>query len=193
MVAAMTRACLLLFSSAAAMFSHPWRPEVFGYAGGLRAAGDEGWLGSGLLWGGDVIVPLSRRFGVGIDVGTARTGRSLGGNDFRLRRTFGGSSLLGRWGNDRTYFFAGGGVGFEYSSAVSTAGNFLPGVRPPRAEEVSPGVVRFRSSETKPSLAGRAGVVHAIRGSLLLRFDLLWSQQFARPSIGGRVGIGYRF
>lgn len=189
----MTRVCALLFASAVAISSQPTRPEVFGYAGGLRAAGDEGSLGSGLLWGGDVIVPLGRRLGVGIDIGTAKTERSLGGNDFRLRRTFWGTTLLGRWGNERTYFFAGGGVGFEHSSAVSTAGNFLPGVRPPGAEEVSPGVFRFRSSETNPSLVGRAGVVHAIRGNLLLRFDLLWSQRYALPSIGGRAGLGYRF
>ena len=190
---AMTRVCVVLLASTAAISSQPVRPEVFGYVGRVRAAADEGPLGSGVLWGGDVIVPIGHRLGIGIDAGTAKTGRSFSGGDFQLRRTFVGFSLLGRWGLERTYAFAGAGGGFEHSNSASTIGNLAPGFRPPNAEEVSPGVFRFRSSETSPSLVGRAGVVHAIRGNLLLRFDLLWSQRYVLPNIGGRVGLGYRF
>ena len=107
----MTRVCVVLLASAAAIFSQPVRPEVFGYVGRVRAAADEGSLGRGLLWGGDVIVPIGCRLGIGIDAGTAKTGVSFGVGDFQLRRTFVGFSLLGRWGSERTYAFAGAGGG----------------------------------------------------------------------------------
>ena len=114
----MTRVYVLLLASAAAIFSQPVRPEVFGYVGRVRAAADEGSLGSGLLRGGDVIVPIGHRLGIGIDAGTAKTGVSFGLGDFQLRRTFVGFSLLGRWG-----LFAGAGGGFEHSNSASTIGS----------------------------------------------------------------------
>lgn len=188
-----TRFCVVVCAVAVPGFSQPTRPEVFAYVGGLRAAGDEGSLGAGFIYGGDILVPFYRRLALNIDAATAKTRRSSGGDEFHLRRTFLGVSLVGRWGNERTYFFAGGGLGIEHSRGRTIASTFLPGIRPPGAEEIAPGVFQFRSSETNPALIGRAGFVHTVWRRALLRFDLLWSQQHALPNIGGRVGVGYRF
>ena len=173
--------------------AQPTRPELFGYVGVLRAAGDEGSLGSGLLWGGTAVVPIARRVAFDVDIGRAKTERNFPGELFQLRRTFAGFSVIGRWGSAHTYVFAGGGVGIEASNRLSQSGNVLPGFRPPGGREVAPGVFQFTSSDTRPSLVVRGGVVHAIWRNILVRFDLFSSQQHVLPNLGARAALGWRF
>lgn len=154
---------------------------------------DEGSLGSGLSWGGAAVVPVGERFALDMDVSTVRTRRTFSADEFEPRRTFLAPSLVGRWGTDRTYAFAGAGIGMERSSSRSRSSNLLPGVRPPGAREVSPGVFEFRSSDTGASLVIRAGIVQQVWRKTVARFDQLWSQRHVLPNVGVRFGLGFRF
>jgi hypothetical protein len=69
------RISVLFCAVAFPVFAQPTRPEVFGYFGGLRAAGDESSLGSGFMYGGDVLVPIHRRIAVNVDAATGKTSR----------------------------------------------------------------------------------------------------------------------
>ena len=172
----------------------PLRPEVFGNVGWMKAAGDEGGLGSGLLVGGGAVVPIGERLGMDVDVSTVGTQlNSTPSEAFQLRRTFVAPSIVRRWGSNQTYAFAGAGIGLENSRRVSRSSNVLPGFRPPNSQEVSPGLFEFRSTDTGASLVLRAGIVREISHGALIRFDMLWSQRLVLPNIGLRIGLGFRF
>ena len=146
-------------------FAQPRSPEVFGQVGLARAAGDEGSLGIGPSFGGALMVPFVPKLGFDLDVQAARTRRDVSaGFELKADQTLVNPAIVYRRGNERAYFFAGGGVGY-----------------------VSGG------EECGATLIGKFGVVAAPGKRFLLRADFLWSQQFVLPHVGVRLGVGYRF
>lgn len=51
-------------------------PEIFGHIGRFRAGTDEGAIGSAVSYGGLILIPLSARFAVDVDVQTSRVART---------------------------------------------------------------------------------------------------------------------
>lgn len=185
---------LLALAMPAVLLAQPRRPEAFGHVGFLRIAGDESGGPTTAQFGAGLMLPFTKRFAADVDLTTAKASEAYGSTDsYETRRTFFSGSVVARWGNERTYFFLGGGLGLENDRTVNRASNFRPEFRPPNGIEVSPGVFEFRNRYTDPTLVFRTGVVHTIRNRLLTRVDLLWSHRFVLPSIGLRVGVGYRF
>ena len=185
--------CLLSYSAFLLEAQPPPRPEVYVHAGWFSIAGDESTGPGALSFGGGAQIPITARFGIDIDASTMKARRDFGSDQFQIRGTFVNFSLVARWGSERTYVFAGARAGVENTNSVSRASNFLPGFRPPGAQEVAPGVFEFRNSETRPSLVVRTGLVQTITERLVARIDMLWSQRFVAPSIGVRAGLGLRF
>lgn len=155
-----------LFFASVPLFAQPATVEAFGMLGVHRVAADEGSLGTGVFYGGALAVPIHRRLAVDVDVVQGRTKRefSSSGVVFRSKQTLVSPSLVARWGSDRAYFFAGGGVGGAFSDG-----------------------------ESGHTYVGKAGIVGAISPDLLIRADLVITFQHALPHLGTRVGVGYRF
>lgn len=135
---------------------------------------------------------FSGRVAVDIGVMTTEVTRQAGTDLARTRRTLVLPSLVGRWGSERGYFFAGGGVSaqmdrFTFQSA------FSPGLLPPGARDLGGGRFETVARETGPMFHARTGVVRALGESFLVRIDLIWAHRYVLPNIVATGGIGIRF
>lgn len=168
------RSAGLLFLVAWPLAAQPRRVEVFGQAGYFQGHDDEGSLGTGPVYSGAVLVPVSRRFAMDFDVSHGRSSRDTGPVHFGTNTTVVSPSLLARFGSERVYGFAGGGAGVQYDQFTSS---------------LSP----VDASSTAFILHGRAGIVALITGRLLLRADFVLPFRFIVPNTTVKAGIGYRF
>lgn len=174
------RALRILFLCALpALAELPRTPEVFGQAGVLRLGEDEGSAGRGASFGGSAMLPITPKFAVDVEALTARVSSSEPpGERFSLRRTMLLPALVRRWGDEKVYGFAGGGVGaqFDRTHIVSSSAG-----------------LNFRGGDNGMTLHGKGGVVAALTPRLLVRADALIAFRYVLPSIGLRIGLGYRF
>lgn len=160
---------LCLFVSLTAL-AQPRSAEIFGLGGLGRVGEDEGSLGNGPAVAGAVQVPFTRRLALDFDVAWTHATRDFGSaGRFENDQILVSPSLVYRWGSEKVYTFAGGGMGFETRESASG----------------------FRDSG--PALNAKAGVVATIKGPLLFRADVLSAWRFVLPHVQVRAGIGYRF
>jgi hypothetical protein len=178
---------VVVFLLVSVAYGQPRAVELFGHAGALRFAGDEGSLGSAVSFGGAFLVPVARRLAVDVDLQTSRlaTGEIGPPNHFTQRRTFLSPSIVYRAGSERVYGFAGGGLGLQHNRTNGTF-TFSSAGGP---TQTAP----FTSSDTGLTLHGVAGVVGAITPRLLIRGDAFLAFRYVLPSVGARIGIGIRF
>ncbi|MCC6589350.1 MAG: hypothetical protein IT168_21810 [Bryobacterales bacterium] len=173
-------AAALMFGAPA--FAQTKRIEAFGQIGWMRWAGDEGGVGSAAAYGGAVMLPLTKRWAVDVDVLTSRQTIVDGDYEAKRRRTLFTPGLVARWGTDRVYGFAGGGVGGQWDSTDFTRG---PIVGIPQAGHVSNSRFVY--------LHGKGGLVATVTGRLLFRADLGIGFPYAMPNATVRAGVGWRF
>lgn len=165
--------------------AQPRRPEIFGQIGRIRVGGDEGSLGSGTSFGGAVMIPITARWAADIDLQTVRTKSEVStGEGFSQRTTLLAPAIVRRFGTTRFYGFAGGGIGgqFEQTESRFFAGN--------------PSDLRLVTqsySDSGAVLLGKLGFVAAVSERLLIRADLALNFRYVLPSVGARIGVGYRF
>ncbi len=152
--------------------------EVFGNAGIVKFGQDEGWGGSGAVYGGSLMLPVLPKLAVDVDIVTARddTRRVTEESEFSERRTLISPSLLYRFGSERAYGFVGGGAGavFERSRAATP-------------------FFRYDQSETSWSVHWRSGAVAALGTRLLIRAEVFSVHHYILPTIGVKAGAGIRF
>jgi hypothetical protein len=150
--------------SASLASAQPRSPEIFALGGIARVVDDEGSLGTGPAVAGAIQFPFTRRVAVDVDLAWASASRSFSsGVEFETRQWLFNPSVVYRWGSERTYAFAGGGVGYDSSGDAGTAIN------------------------------AKGGVVTNLRGGLLFRADVVAAWRFVLPHVQARAGIGYRF
>lgn len=180
------RLAVILLASIPAL-AQPVRPEIYGQVGVLRLAGDEGSLGSGVAYGGAVVLPFHRRWALDIDVITARATEDRPAPDlFTERRTLVLPSVIARWGNERIYGYAGGGAGLQSESSRVRGRIFT--------SPTDPGSVFERESTVHGvTLHGKTGFVYSPAPHLVLRADLTLAWRYVLPSVGFKLGLGYRF
>ena len=172
--------CVMVLSSLmSGLYAEPPRSiEVFGSAGIVKFGQDEGWGGSGAVYGGSVMLPVLPKLAIDVDIVTARddTGRVTEQSEYSERRTLISPSLLYRFGTERAYGFVGGGAGavFERSRAVTP-------------------FFRYDQSETFWSVHWRGGAVAALGTRLLIRAELFSVHHYILPTIGAKAGVGVRF
>ncbi|MCZ2080042.1 MAG: hypothetical protein HUU41_14815 [Bryobacteraceae bacterium] len=161
------------------LYAEPPRSiEVFGSAGIVKFGQDEGWGGSGAVYGGSVMLPILPKLAIDMDVVTTTddSGRETVQSDFSQRRTLVSPSLLYRFGTERAYGFVGGGAGavFERSRAITP-------------------LYSYDQSETFWSVHWRGGAVAALGTRLLIRAEVFSVHHYLLPTIGVRAGAGVRF
>ncbi|MCX6638554.1 MAG: hypothetical protein NT090_26160 [Acidobacteria bacterium] len=160
------------------LWCQPKAVEVFGQIGYGNAYEDDGSLGSGIVYGGAVTLPLSPRWAVDLDVQHNRTTYDASTEyTFGTRRTLVSPAILYRRGSDRVYWFAGGGFGGRIDHMYGR----------------NPGQPAYRVSEDGTTIPVRTGVVGGVTKHLLVRADLYFVFACLAPDAGVKLGIGYRF
>lgn len=178
--------CLALLLLSA--FAQPRAVEVFGLAGVSRLGGDEGWLGSAAAWGGAAVLPLIAKYAIDVDVQTAQLSRRIVSPDrFSIRRTLISPAFVRRWGAERVYGFAGGGIGAQIDQTHSSFRIF--GGTPPEPT----GTVEASNIDSAATFLGKTGIVISPIPKLLIRGDLLLAFRYVLPTVSLRLGVGYRF
>ena len=176
---------LALLASAA--LAQPRAAEVFGQVGRSRLAGDEGWHGSVNSFGAGVVLPLTNKWAVDVDLQTGRRGSGVPPPEsFSIRRTLLSPAIVRRWGTERLYGFAGGGVGLQVDATESTW-RIYSGSPP-----VETGVGRGEHTDRAATLVGKLGIVAAPAGPLLIRGDLLLGTCCRRSGSGSGWVIAFR-
>jgi hypothetical protein len=170
---------LLIFTAITAS-AQPRNVEIWGNVGAARVGGDEGWNGAGIIYGGGVAVPVTRRLAVEADVARVKVDR-FGTSTHTLISP----ALVWRWGSERMYGFAGGGLGME--------GTRSTGVLTIRDENHNPTFQTIESTNFNAALQGRGGIVFSPNNHLIVRVEAFTSFQYALPTAGVKAGIGYRF
>jgi len=182
----MSRFLLLLVVMAAAAWplaAQPRRVDVFGQVGWMRWAGDEGSLGSAAAYGGAVMVPITKRWAVDVDVlSSVKQTDYEPGQYFRTRRTILSPAVVSRWGTGRVYGFIGGGVGGQWDAIQFRR---APIVGIPQSFD--------RTGTNFVYLLGKGGVVAVVTGRFLIRADLMLNFPFVLPNAIVRIGAGWRF
>jgi hypothetical protein len=173
---------VLMFAAAPAVaMSQPRAIEIWGSAGAAQAAGDEGSLGSGFAYGGGIAVPFTRRLAVEVDITRFRVERFE-----PVTRTLISPALVYRWGTDKVYGFAGGGLGLQRDR-----GSFARFEMVPNQEQ--PLMTPLRFSDTGATLHGRGGLVIHPGAHIIVRTEFFAAWRYVMPSVGVKIGIGYRF
>jgi hypothetical protein len=181
-------AFLIVFSTffAPNLRAQPKSVEMFGQIGKVRLGGDEGSVGGATSYGGALMLPFAHRWAVDVDAFHAR--RSIEhspGMPFSVRRTLVIPGIVRRWGTEKVYGFAGGGLGLQHDRSESVFMSCsLPDVCQP---------VWAQYRDTGRALHGKLGVVGAVTPRLLIRGDVFMAFRYVLPNIGVRIGIGYRF
>lgn len=184
---------LPLFGLALLVSAQPRALEVYGQAGVLGGGGDESWAGRAATWGGAVTVPLVRKLAIDLDAQAARFVRESGPTYFRTRRWLISPALLYRFGSERLYGFAGGGIGAELNRSVTIESSFLPGYQPPGWQQISPGVWKTTHSSRDRTVHARGGFVVSPVRHLVIRVDVHAGWVNVLPNLGVKLGLGYRF
>jgi hypothetical protein len=174
------RAVFAILVVAVAADAQPRSIDAWGNIGAGRVGGDEGWNGSGVMYGGGVSIPLTERIAIEADVSRISVDR-FGSSS----HTFVSPAVVWRWGTDRVYGFAGAGMGVVANRGTAFEPIFFPG-QPPT-------YVRSTATEYNATLHGRGGVVFSPAERWLVRTELFSAWQYALPSFGVKVGVGYRF
>ncbi len=158
--------------------AQPRKPEVFGFAGVARLAGDEAPLGNGATFGGAVTLPIARRWAVDLDLTHIRAEREEGDRHLRFGgdRTHFAPALQFRGGGQRSYGFAAFGAGVGVLREWSEYGGS-----------------RHSSRDTGLTLHARTGFVAALTERWLVRADVFLAFRTIAPDFGVRAGVGYRF
>lgn len=181
----MSRFLLLpvLIAAVCPLIAQPRRVDAFGQFGWMRWAGDEGSLGNAAAYGGAVMIPVTRRWAVDVDLLTSVQKTDFEpGQYFRTRRTTLSPALVARWGTDRVYGFIGGGVGNQWD-AIQFRRDPIVGI--PQSFD--------RTDSNFLYLLGKGGVVAVVTNRLLFRADLMLNFPFVMPNTIFRVGAGWRF
>jgi hypothetical protein len=176
-----------------ALAEPPRRPEIFANVGSFRAGGDEGSLGSSVAYGGALVLPVWPKLAIDIDVQVGSVTNSFGRDTNDLRRWLVSPSLVYRFGSERVYGFAGGGLGWSHDRHRNVAEInpvFAPG---PPWRDLGGGLYGFEDTESFRTIHGRAGLVANPVSKLLLRFEFYSIHQFVLPNLGVKAGVGYRF
>ena len=179
----MRQVTILLFGLMAAnAWTQPRNVEVWGGAGVAGAAGDEGSIGTGVAYSAGVTVPVWRQLAVEGDVLRVHAERFPPG----VTRVFLSPAVVWRFGAERMYGFAGGGVGLQIDKGRTLELDFRPGQQPPLARERP-------YTDAGATLHGRGGVVINPGHRVLVRAELLVMWHYVLPTVGARFSIGYRF
>ena len=155
--------------------------EVWGSAAIAHAAGDESFIGTPAAYGGGVAIPLTRSLAINFDVERMRAERFN-----PVTRVFVSPALVWRWGNERVYGFAGGGMGLQIDRSIGFLYSAVPGQQQPSATQV-------QSTDSGPALHGQVGVVYNPVSRLILRAGFVSHWHYVLPTSGIRFGVGYRF
>ena len=162
--------------------AQPWRAvEVFGTAGAMRGASDEGSAGSAAAFGGAATIPFRERWAVDVQALTA----SLSNHpDFLLRRVLLSPGILYRRGNERSRWFIAAGPGLQMDRS---RGEFQV------ADSAGqPRTVAFSGSENGLTLHWRTGAVFQPNAHLLVRAEFFWVNRHVLPTLGAAVSLGIR-
>jgi hypothetical protein len=102
------------------------------------------------------------------------------------RRTLVTPALVRRFGSERVYGFAGGGVGVEIESEHSR----YPVNNPPQFV----GTYEYKDRRAAVMwLMGKGGVVWNPVSRLLVRGDVEAAFHYVLPNLTARIGVGWRF
>lgn len=172
---------LLLLVEAAHCFAQSRGIEVFGSIGAMRAGGDEGYNGSGVIYGGAVTLPFADRWAVDIQ---AMATRPENRPDFRLSRVLLSPALQYRRGSDRAKWFIAFGPGWQRDRTSSTF-QIFDGTG--QASTVS-----FNGKESGLTLHWRTGAVFQPAKRLLIRGEFFWANRYVLPNVGVAISLGVR-
>jgi hypothetical protein len=176
-----TFALLMLAATCRSAWSQPSAVELWGSVGIAQAAGDEGSIGTGAIYGGGITAPFTGGLAFEVDVQGMRAERFN-----PVSRVFVNPAIVFRWGSERVYGFAGGGAGVQVDTGEQLHFEFPPGHAEP--------VVTTRSfRESRLTFHGRGGLVVSPRTRLIIRAELFSIWHFVMPTAGIRFGLGYRF
>ena len=123
-------------------------------------------------------MPITRRLAVNVAVEKMRAERFN-----PVTRIFVSPAVVWRWGSERVYGFAGGGVGVQTDRSVGIL--FVPGQQPSGRP--------VQSTEHGMTFHGQVGIVFNPVGGLIVRTELVSHWRYVLPTTGLRIGIGYRF
>lgn len=156
----------ILAAASVAAWSQPRAVEVWGNTGAARVGGDEGSLGSEVIYGAGVTLPFTRRLALEVDAQRVRAKRFT-----PLTRVLISPALVWRWGRERVYGFAGGGLGAQINRIAA----------PPSYTDYD------------ATLHVRGGIVISPVERLIIRAELFSVWHFFLPTAGVKIGAGYRF
>ena len=175
--------------------------EVVVHFGAFRAGSDEGPIGTGASYGGGIILPISRRIAVAVDVQTSRVFRTTGRPTdwYRSQRSLLIPSVLYRFGGEAVYGYVGGGLGTDFDLSIYHtdvrsqpigSGGTIPVPTGQGWREIEPGVFELMQSEAgRPPVSVQGGFAAFPWRRLGLRGDLFMSGWH----LGARIGVAYRF
>lgn len=180
--------CLLLSLGSIVSAELPRSVEVSAQVAALRLAGDEGSLGNAAAYGASVTVPLTPKWAVDVSFLTSRLDPWEDPTHYHaVRRTLLSPAIVRRFGNPRVYGFAGAGIGLE-SDATHIRWPYFSG-DPPLQQGISESKYRNNGA----TLVVKGGVVWNPVSRLLVRGDIEAACRYVLPSVGARIGIGWRF
>ena len=172
---------LITLAISLAASAQPRAVEVWGNIGIANAAGDEGSIGTGAIYGAGVSLPFTSRLAFETNVAGMRAERFA-----PVTRVLISPALVFRWGHDRLYGFAGGGLGLQIDRGEMLQFDLAPG-------ETEPTITTRRFTDYGTALHGRAGIVAALTPKLIFRAEVFSAWHYVAPSCGVQVGAGYRF
>jgi hypothetical protein len=171
---------VIVAAIAAAAEAQPRAVEVWGNIGAARAAGDEGSVGNGAIYGAGIGVPLVKGLTFELDVAGMRAERFTS-----VARILVSPALVWRWGSERVYGFAGGGPGLQIDRSDEVRIDF-----PGQPQQT---VLTRRFTEQALTLHGRGGAVVRLLPRVILRAEAFAAWRFVLPTVGVKIGAGYRF
>jgi hypothetical protein len=179
----MRTALLFLVAAMSLAAQVPRSVEVFGQVGAMRFGGDEGSEGTSATYGGAVMIPLTTKWALDTVVATGRTENTYSPSDFvRIRRTLIAPAIVRRFGTEKAYGFAGGGLGLQ-SDSTNARFSAGPGTQ----------VTTFERRDNGGLLIGRLGGVFNPWSQLLIRGEVELAFRYVQPNISARIGAGWRF
>jgi hypothetical protein len=179
------RTALLFLAAATSLAAQvPRSVEAFGQVGAMRFGGDEGSEGTAATYGGAVLVPLTSKWALDTVVATAKRENSYSPSDVvKIRRTLIAPAVVRRFGSEKAYGFAGGGLGLQ---SDSTNARFTAG-------SPTGSVTTFENRDNGGLLIGRLGGVFNPWSQLLIRGEVELAFRYVLPNVSARIGAGWRF
>lgn len=183
--------CAALLLLVSVSHAQPVPAELYGHIDYFRVGSDEGTIGTAPAYGALLSFRFTKRLAFDLDAQTAEVTVPRPVQSFyRTRRTLLLPGLLYRWGSERNYLFAGGGLGFEHRQAHEREDNFAEWYVPgPPWQMIAPGIYEIKFSQWRNMIHVKTGAVVSPHCRFPLRFEFY----IANWHMGLRLAFGYRF